>query len=165
MLHLASRCRSISRPLTAGSTTTTPSQLTIQPEPPGQPGAICSLTLTQFEACDNLLSTPTTPVLRQDYTLWVSSSTHPRNKRRSHIGGRLCGLSDNFPSPVAQNLITTTSFHQLRLNIPQARHARQQRRRRVRVFSHLAACSAAATRLLKRLRTPTFHQRVCHRPP
>lgn len=165
MLHVASRCRSISRPLTAGSTTTTPSQLAIQPRPPGQSRAICSPTLIQSEACNNLISTPTAPVLRRDSTPSVSSSTRSlHDKSRGH-NGHLSGLSDNFPNPVAQELSTTPSFHQLRLTFLHYRHARQQRRRRVCAILHLAACSAAATRLFKRLRTPTFLQRVCHRPP
>lgn len=165
MLHLASRCRSISRPLTAGSTTTTPSQSTIQPGPPGQRRAICSQPRAQFQAC-NLISTPTAPVLRRQPTHSVSISAHSPDSTSRGPNSHPCALSDNLPNPVAgQDLSTTPPFHQLCRTNPHLRYARQHKRRRARLISHLAARSAAATSLSKRLHTPTFHQRVCHRPP
>ena len=165
MLHLASRCRSISRPLTAGSTTPASSQSTIQPGPPGQRRAICSQIRAQFQA-NNLISTPTAPVLRLHHTYSVTISAHSPDSCRRAPNSQPCVFPDNLANPIAgQYLSATPSFHQLCRTNPHLRYARQHKRRRARLISHLAARSAAATSFSKRLHTPTFHQRVCHRPP
>ncbi|KAK7940886.1 uncharacterized protein PG986_013273 [Apiospora aurea] len=158
--------RSISRPLTAGSTAT-PSQSTIQPGLPGRRRAICSQILSYHSQACNLIATPTptptptTPVARRhnNNTPWVFIPAPCPDSNRRSPNGHLCGLPNNSSNPVAQDLSTPSPFHQLRKPNSHLRHAGQQRRRRVRVIYRLAARPAAAASFSKRLHTSTFLQR------